>query len=1739
MEIKIILIWFIQLAYCGVLFKNLKKEQTDSLFKSRLKRSSNSSEDSLNINSNFSIHNQSLNLDQNDKVHFTTPRISTDKWIPLLNNNSYHSLNDNRQPDHDKIDKRIDDFNDDGLIRIGERPDPIQTSASDHLLIKNYNGYKTSVDNVKKEPQVQYEEQEALASLNELEKKLRDQLDLLERHRKIYNQMPTINPTTNAYLTTTNSYIQPQTSTPTKYPIVHYEQNSNDDNTYRSFISKDTSFQNSTSNYPSINNRNQFSQQLSILPSTDHLQDVYAKINFQDSKDQNSVNDLNTDNFFRNLPMQTMSPTGIELEANLNAFNNQQIQQKNMRLVKPTEVFFSQEKDNHSPEFFQKVNNSHSFYTNGFSGSNYQPPIDTPTFATSQPDNYTHIHNHLQSNLQFNQLRNFKNNQLQPYLYRPLANKNSLPTATPLQYSTTVNTLNPTSSLNLVGFNQYPHNLINQQHQQYTNYYSSPPSNPTTRPINQLSPQPTIASFPSQTSSAQPPYLVAQIPQQMSPQIPQQISPQISPPINPQIVPQIQPQMQNATTFRMIPNEAFEQQHIYATNNQINVDPQMQQPYKTVSYVEQTRGYESLKPSAENNMPSKLQYNMNVEDKNNYVFVNDNSIQSTPVSFRSHQFHSSPPSPTSSGLSPMNSNEMNNNLRINNNQPLHVINNVKVPPSNPSQSAIVNADYVKVYDDKTNEMYFIKANDFNNFKMSNSKLDHLLDYRRPTKDYYEPNSESTRELLEAVKMAVIKVKPLTSPFKTMATRAVTDLASKLKDHLKSFASSASYSSFPPYNGDLTEFSYDTKRDPLYLQHFDDYSGKVVNGAAEKSIFSQMKGSYAKPDFLSDDHLHMIEPISLNSDRDTVKQNVTNFIGRSTLDQMSKRNNSIEYVNRINDRMGSRQLNNQLTNQTANFLSSKQKIDHYNKLIEEQKRLNQQSFQLTTTQSSTTTQSIQPTQYPSSTVIELSPINTNSSNSFTKPGQTRYITRIAIKPNKPPIVQHFKYVQSVNLNKPITISEQPVQTFVQTRPIINNEQMNMHPNEPLPSPVSTYQPLGLPRNYYQQPVNNKLINHHNERHSYINPTISPPEFHHFNNKQFINDQQMIVQESKPSPTYTTTTLNADTEALYDNLTDYSLFPTTDFLRINNLNTTNKSFDYNKNVKTIKLNPKRNSTTSRIKLPEFNFQYNPRFLPVPIKANNKIRLSNLEPKNLKKNLSKKFKIKDDNLSNLSTEMQDEFIAGKVRDYNSLNNYLNQNLNQNIFQQLLNEQPALISNFSFEPITSFDSILPPTSSFTPIGTSSPDWFFQTLQDQMIDIQSPNGLSSPILSPNNQPSIKYNPQSQLISISSLPPILQSSIDSQLQSNLPFAYPSVVKAPNNLFIDNLNNEEKLNQIYQSTNGGKQGQGNNQNKLNNKSSSNSFTLNNLEFLSPIKNRLQKFYQRLIDGQQRKSNSQITVNFLNNRQEKSKNDSDGPVYRVLEFNEKNLREVLNGEEDADLLHSLLAEEKGDRRLDLNNNNDDDIDGMSNFGFNKRTLNTDMMSKDDKNSGSLASSDDLESINQKNKSEKAEKKKALFEELLKSFYENNDNLLKLSKLTDNKTSLLDIKDDLSTDRSTLIHSIDDLTAEDSNQLINTNTNTNTSYRQLIDHFKREHKRSENKIPFSLNEDQKQQVQPLKIESSTDDSNKHFNKLKLLTKLFNRTSDYPNEKAIREKTHIEFYEKGRINLIKFSYLFFLTYF
>ena len=68
-------------------------------------------------------------------------------------------------------------------------------------------------------------------------------------------------------------------------------------------------------------------------------------------------------------------------------------------------------------------------------------------------------------------------------------------------------------------------------------------------------------------------------------------------------------------------------------------------------------------------------------------------------------------------------------------------------------------------------------------------------------------------------MAVIKVKP----FKHYATRAVRDLASKLKDHLKSFA--GSYSSFP-YT-DLSDFSYDMKRDPVFLQHFDEYSGKVL------------------------------------------------------------------------------------------------------------------------------------------------------------------------------------------------------------------------------------------------------------------------------------------------------------------------------------------------------------------------------------------------------------------------------------------------------------------------------------------------------------------------------------------------------------------------------------------------------------------------------------------------------------------------------------------------------------------------------------------------------------------------------------------------------------------------------------------------------------------------------------------------------------------------------------------------
>ena len=1741
MEIKaIILIWFlIQFSDCSVLIKSLLNKQTESI--SRFKRSSVAGNSTLSTNSTTTNNLKDINSLVNNlinrsyqkdekQIHFTTPRISTDKWIPLLDNNS-SSL--------------TDESSNNGLIRINEKFekfDPILTSASDHLLTKNYNGFRRE-DSVatKKDPQVQYDEHEALLSLNELEKKLKNQLELLENHKKIYNQqIPTSIPTTANNLPANQ---QQQLQLPPKYPTVQYENLDNKENSFTSFRSLSNENNNSLPHYSL-----EYNQQPGRIRinADNHLQDVYAKINFTPKIYSTPANQANhysnyqnnqissTESYFKNLPIESV---------NLNKLIQQQQQQ---RIAKPAEVFYL-EKDEFNSEIIptsilptltpaehqliQKLTNnnntiSQDHYTNTFLPT-YQPPIDIPTtFATSQPsdDHYTHVHNHLQSNListsnlpsttnlQSNQFRNFQNNQLQPYLYRPIMNKNSFPTATPLSYPTvnplnSINTINSNPSFNSILYpkqTEFPANEFNSRlpfNQGFSSYY------PTTARTN----------IPMGIQSTmQPPNILSSV------------SSTYLPPV------------QNTTTIR-IPNESFSSHphHLYANTipnlnnnnnvkilesgshlNQLNMNPQFlpNKQQQNYAFMDQTIKEYDLK--SESN-PDQIQFNLNSEDKNNYIILPDPNLpnlQSAPVSFRNtHQFNSAI---SSSPMNSLNSNELVNG-KLNNNAPLHLMNMKNPsPPTNP--------DYVKVYDEKSNEMYYIKTNDFNHIKSTNPKLD-LLNMHRPNKDYYE-SSEATRELLkavEAVKMAVIKVKPL----KSMATRAVSDLASKLKDHLKSFA--GSYSSFP--YSDLSEFNYNMKLDPMRTHlHFDEYTGKMLNSNAmvdkeSSSLFNTLKtGTYAKPDFLADqnDHLHLMEPISLNSDRNTVKQNLTfgNYFGSNS-----------SYVNNL-----SRQSIIGNSNQTANFINNKQKIDHFNRLIDEQKRSNQQKQSI----------NVNPTQ--SQTPI----FNLSTTNSFMKSGgQTKYInkyiTKIAIKPNRPPIVQHYKYVQSYK--QPINSNSEPLNISNNNHTPLNKQINYWHSpiNEPLSS--STI-PLGLPR---PNPPINKSPN-------YRYPTTNQPINYHSNNNP--NDQPLIVQESKHQVTYTT-----QPSPLSDlNLTDYSLFPN-DFLRLNAFNNDAVNFSQNKKnvtsksmmemrttkTRPIKLtsnaNQRKNNTIANsniIKLPEFNFQYNSRFSP----SVKQLKKNRNQDKDVTRNERKKVRLrnKKENLMMEDEEEKDNYLP-KMQDYSSLNNFLNQNL----LHQFFDEQPTSFNNSSLlsfgEPTLAFDApsttFTPFTSSITP--TSESNWFF----DQMIDIHNPtatlsnglsnslsNSLSNTMLSNNHHPSIKYT-------IASLPILHQSSIDhlqTGLQSSLPFTYSSI-KTPN-LFL--TNNEQKLNQVFQTNN--KQGQliNNNQNhqqqqqqknnsvnknKLDYKSSATVPLINNLEFLSPIKNRLQKtfkdVYQRLIDGQKKSRNQ---VNPLNHRQASSfssSNDDNEPFFKVLELNEKNLRDVLNGDEDADLLVDLLAEEKGQKRFHLNSNIvQDEV-----FGFNKRSLNTGDASMNDANleEKSIELSKEVDNEQrQMTDHERIKLKKSVFEDLLRRFYENSENQLKLSKLTsiDNQTNL-SIKN--STDQSTLAHSIDDSTAADSTQSIINNINYK---QQLIDYFNKEsNENGKNRNQFSnlkqhLNESNESNGLKSIIDENLNknESNSRFAKLSALNRLFNRTINddehFPKEKALREKTQIEVYERGK---------------
>ena len=747
MEIKIIfLIWFlIQISDCRVLIgKRTRTLRTEPI--ARLKRSpSNSSLPTLATNLSYSNHSASLkglhtandpnpndsavnspntpdslisylsNLAnksyQNDdkSVHFTTPKISTDKWIPMLGSvtngsSAFHGsgsgkTDKRKDSEHERIEKRVDDEQaSNGLIRIDrmERFDPIATSASDHLLTKNYHGYRRedAAEPAKKEPQVQYDEHEAMLSLNELERRLKEQLELLENHKKSYSQ--TIG-----------------SSTSQKYPIVHYE--GSEAGGFRSL------FNDTSPTYPPSGR---------IRLNTDNqLQDVYAKINFSPKIYQSSqanhyanyqTNQLtSTESYFKSLPV-IGSPS-------VDSSGNKQ------RAAKPAEVFYLDKTETEipsvlptlmPPEHQIKLNSSQE--TSSFL-STYQPPIDAlPTFATSQPaDEFFGFHTNSISPTP-SQFRSFQKNQLQPYLYKPPMNKNSFPT-TPLSYSS----INPTNSISTLS----------------SIAYSKPTEYPSREQFNRL---PVHQAF-------TPSYYLPPTTTRLS-------LPSLG--VQPSIPPTYFPASQNTTTFRgiMFANPSVPSTSMPMNNkiiessshlSQLNMSPQYVQA-KDVAFLNHQSAKE-YELKTEN--PNQVQYHLNGDDKSNYVLVSDH--QSSPVTYRAQQFSptispnlnsinsmntqtlssiSSISSPGSMSGSPgsigsLNGNEMS---KLTSNQPIHVI-NVKSSSSTP--------DYVKVYDEKTNEMYFIKTSDFNQLKVTHPKLD-VFDLRRPNKDYYEP--EATKELLKAV-----------------------------------------------------------------------------------------------------------------------------------------------------------------------------------------------------------------------------------------------------------------------------------------------------------------------------------------------------------------------------------------------------------------------------------------------------------------------------------------------------------------------------------------------------------------------------------------------------------------------------------------------------------------------------------------------------------------------------------------------------------------------------------------------------------------------------------------------------------------------------------------------------------------------------------------------------------------------------------------------------------------------------
>lgn len=1070
-------------------------------------------------------------------------------------------------------------------------------------------------------------------------------------------------------------------------------------------------------------------------------------------------------------------------------------------------------------------------------------------------------------------------------------------------------------------------------------------------------------------------------------------------------------------------------------------------------------------------------------------------------------------------------------------------------------------------------------------------------------------------------MAVIKVKP----FKHYATRAVSDLASKLKDHLKSFA--GSYSSFP-YT-DLSEFSYDMKRDPVFLQHFDEYSGKVLNGVSDKessSLFNSLKSGYAKPDLLDNDHLHIIEPISLNSDRDIIKQNVTlgaSFGNSSFVNSISRQSTG--------GSSGSRQA---FSNQTT-FMSNKQKIDHFNRLIDEQKRSNQQK--------QTAIQS--PTQAASqSNQMQSGQNQPPSSGAFIKPGQARYITKVAIKPNRAPIVQHFKYIQSVNFrqanempNRPpmdgdlppmnhSPMNHAPMNHPPPPPPFLDNEPPPMmHPPMQMNEPPMSMPPMGMPAVHQIPPPSHYPMNHPMGPDQMNHPMNSPmnQDYPHFNQppppmnfRANMNDQPMIVQESKQLPTYSPQTSSPD------NLTDYSLFPT-DFLRLTPVNSTSPNrndhqHDGRRNAtksdgrpakstksKATRLNGnQRKNNATRVRLPEFNFEYNPRFSPVSpvdggeaVQSLDKHSIDSIDKHNVAKQNSfrnankrapdrkgrRKYERTRKKESNgaISTESgdqpADDYLAHLPRlpEYASLNGLLNQNLLHQLFNEpnlsINNSTAALLSSISFEPITGGGAFSPtPFASLAaPTGSAeNANWL-----DQVIDMQSPTGSLSGALLSSNHPSMKYAPQSQLIEIGSLPilhhPIVDHHLHGDLQNAaLPFSY-SGIKAPN-LFISN-NEQQKLSQLLQAGGGGgKKGQhirstDNSQaNKLDHKSSAP--LINNLEFLNPIKSRLQKFYRALVDGQAKKSRNQVTINFLNSNRPKASSSSSGdyePMYKVLEFNEKNLREVLNGEDDAELLKELLADEKDQRRSDAAHLGLPMRSPMGSpiFGFNKRTLNTETPNTDTA-SNQTADSGQTDRNGEASEDDRAAMKKSIFEDLLRSFYANGDNLLKLSKLTADFSNQTDDSVDFTADQST--HSIDSLTdaiepMQSADSMVQTNNFTN--YGQLIDQFGKDESKDTNEFSDlneadrpdgpTAGEDGSQRNQLFlthqrqsnlnesngaesimdanrRVNLNKNESHKQLARLRLLSRLVfghNRTGDHPSEKAVRERTQIEVYERGKL--------------